>query len=126
MTTLEFIEKQLEKHRNNLAHELNRGVPDEVIHNIKEKIRHYEVVVSKLSEDKYDASTTSKLTQEDKNVILALAENDMNHSKTALVASYHPNNIRYHMTRVAEKTGLNPRKFYDLIALVSLIKDGEL
>jgi len=126
MTTLEFMEKQLTKHKANLEHELNRGVPDEVIRNIKEKICHYEVVISKFLEGNCDASTISKLTKEDKNVILAFAENDMTDSKTALAMSYHRNTIKYHIARVEEKTGLNPRRFYDLIKLVSLIKGGEV
>lgn len=125
MTTLEFMEKQLEKHRKGLERELNRGVPDEVIRNIKEKIYHYEMVISKFLEGKCDASTISKLTQEDKNVILAFAENDMTDSKTARDLSYHRNTIKYHIIKVEEKTGLNPRKFYDLIKLVSLIKEGD-
>ena len=50
MTTLEFMGKQLMKHRDNYERELKRGASEEVLHNIMEKIYHYETVVLMLNE----------------------------------------------------------------------------
>lgn len=48
MTTLEFMEKQLIKQKINLSYQMKNNVPEEVIQNISEKIRHYEIVVEML------------------------------------------------------------------------------
>ena len=42
MTTLEYMEKQVQKHRLNFVREWERGAPEEMLRNISEKIRHYE------------------------------------------------------------------------------------
>lgn len=44
MTTLEFMEKQLKKHRLSLAIQEHRKSQEEAINNIKTKIFHYEKV----------------------------------------------------------------------------------
>ena len=41
MTALEYMEKQLQKHKLNLIRELDRGVPKEVTDNIRLKISYY-------------------------------------------------------------------------------------
>lgn len=46
MTTLEYMQRQLNKHRLNYEREAARGVPDEQLHNIEQKIRHYEEAVA--------------------------------------------------------------------------------
>lgn len=48
MTTLEYMKRQLEKHRLNYEREAARGVPEEVLHNIEQKIQHYEEAVAAL------------------------------------------------------------------------------
>lgn len=50
MTTLEYMTKQLQKHRANYERESKRGAKDEMLQNISEKIRHYAVAVDALLE----------------------------------------------------------------------------
>ena len=50
MTSLEYMERQLDKHCINYDREYNRGVPDEVLHNIELKIGYYEEAVKALRE----------------------------------------------------------------------------
>ena len=42
MTALEYMEKQVEKHRANFQREALRGAPAEQLRNIREKIWHYQ------------------------------------------------------------------------------------
>ena len=44
MTTLEFMEKELGKHKLNLERQTDRNAPIEDVENIKIKISHYEKV----------------------------------------------------------------------------------
>jgi hypothetical protein len=44
MTTLEFMEKELNKHKQNLERQISRNAPADNIENIKIKISHYEKV----------------------------------------------------------------------------------
>ena len=48
MTALEYMEKQVQKHRMNYDRESARGVPEEMLHNIQAKINHYEAAVEAL------------------------------------------------------------------------------
>ena len=48
MTTLEYMEKQLKKHRLNYERELYRGVSEEMLYNIALKISHYKAAVEAL------------------------------------------------------------------------------
>ena len=41
MTALEYMEKQVQKHRNNLDRELARNAPKETIFGVITKIRYY-------------------------------------------------------------------------------------
>ena len=50
MTTLEYMEKQIKKHRCNYERESSRGAPKEILNNILTKITHYEEVVAMLRE----------------------------------------------------------------------------
>lgn len=54
MTALEYMEKQLDKHIFNLERETKRGVPEEVLRNIKAKIAYYEAAVDALEEKTAD------------------------------------------------------------------------
>lgn len=51
MTTLEYMERQVARHRINFEKEGMRGAPMEVLNNIQEKIRHYEAAVAALRKD---------------------------------------------------------------------------
>jgi hypothetical protein len=48
MTALEYMEKQLQKHRQNFERESARGVPADVMYNILMKIHYYEAAVAAL------------------------------------------------------------------------------
>lgn len=48
MTALEYMEKQLGKHRFNYERESARGVPEEQLNNIVLKIGYYEAAVEAL------------------------------------------------------------------------------
>lgn len=48
MTTLEYMERQVKKHRINYEREAARGVPEEMLRNIQAKIGHYEAAVRAL------------------------------------------------------------------------------
>lgn len=52
MTALEYMEKQLQKHKLNLIRELDRGVPKEVTDNIRLKISYYKEAAEALRERK--------------------------------------------------------------------------
>ena len=47
---IKYMEKQIKKHRINLAHETARNAPEEILNNIKLKISHYEAAVAALKE----------------------------------------------------------------------------
>ena len=65
------------------------------------------------------------MTEREKEIVLALARNDMNTSKTAKDLHFHRNNMTYHIGRIVEKYGLDPRKFYDLIQLIEVARGGD-
>lgn len=51
MTALEYMTKQLHKHRLNLERETKRGVPEEMLRNIEAKIGYYESAIKALKAD---------------------------------------------------------------------------
>lgn len=51
MTALEYMEKQVQKHRMNYDRELARGVPEEQLNNIRAKIGYYEAAVDALKNE---------------------------------------------------------------------------
>lgn len=48
MTTLEYMERQILKHKFNYQREFARAVPTEQLRNIEDKIRYYEEAVEAL------------------------------------------------------------------------------
>ena len=50
MTTLEYMEKELKRHKLNLEREIQRNVPAEQIENIKKKVGYYTEVCEALRE----------------------------------------------------------------------------
>jgi sugar diacid utilization regulator len=63
-----------------------------------------------------------ELTDEDIAVIRCLASSDMNVGRTARAMNYSRYSIVYHMNRVEQKTGYNPRVFYDLVELLRWLR----
>lgn len=58
------------------------------------------------------------MNETDKEILIAFAKFNMNVCETARVLVYHRNNIDYHLQRIKEKTGLNPKCFFDLVKLL--------
>ena len=63
------------------------------------------------------------LTERQKTTISAIAACDMNISKTAEILYYNRNTVVYHCDNILKKTGLDPRKFYDLVKLMEIVRD---
>lgn len=58
------------------------------------------------------------LDEFDREVVLALADNNMNATETARQLYAHRNTVCYHFKKVKKVTGLDPLNFYDLHKLV--------
>ena len=71
------------------------------------------------------AMQTLCLTDLDREIVQAFADNDMNVARTAEAVYMHRNSVNYHLDKVKRLTGLNPCKFYDLVKLVTE-KEGEV
>ena len=60
------------------------------------------------------------LTETEREVVRTYAENNMSINATASKLFRHWNGVSYILGRVQEKTGLDPRKFFDLYQLVMI------
>ena len=58
------------------------------------------------------------MTEKQAKIIVAMAQNDLNMAKTSRATFYHFQNVRYHVNEIEKKTGLDPRKFYDMLKLL--------
>ena len=65
------------------------------------------------------------LTDMDKQVILSLADCNMNITEAARRMFAHRNSIEYHVKRVKKISGLDATKFYDLCKLIQIVKEGD-
>lgn len=54
----------------------------------------------------------------DAQLLRAFAEHDMNVTDTAYAVRMHRNSVLYRLDVIKRETGLDPRKFYDLIKLL--------
>lgn len=63
------------------------------------------------------------LTEKCKRVICTYAENDMNATATARALNINNSTVEFHLTAAKEKTGINPRSFFGLIALLETIEE---
>lgn len=61
-----------------------------------------------------------ELTDIERETILSYAECDMNANKACRAAFVTRNGFQYRLKIIREKTGLNPKCFYDLIELVDM------
>jgi sugar diacid utilization regulator len=59
------------------------------------------------------------MTELDWEIIHQYADHDMSVSATAKAMYMHENTIRYHLEKTYEVTGMNPRKFHDLVKLLN-------
>lgn len=62
------------------------------------------------------------LTDSEKKILEAYANNNMSLGKTAKALFYHKNTVLYHLKCIREKYGLNPNNFYDLCKLFGYVK----
>lgn len=58
----------------------------------------------------------------DYRIIRALADNDMKVSVAAEKLHYCEGTLYYHMNKIKRLTGLDPKKFWDLVKLVKSVK----
>lgn len=58
-------------------------------------------------------------------VVIAFAKSNMRIDVAAREMNCHRNNILYHLQQIHDKTGLNPRNFFDLIKLYEIATKGE-
>lgn len=61
-----------------------------------------------------------ELNEFEKSLIRSMAKNDMNSSRVSREIYMHRNTVCYHLDAIEKKTGLSPRKFYDLIELLEI------
>ena len=64
------------------------------------------------------------MTDIQKRIVLEFAEHDMKAQRVAKELDYHINTVDYHLRRIHQKTGLNPKCFYDLVELLMIV-NGE-
>lgn len=62
------------------------------------------------------------MTERQKEIIIALAENDMNQLRTSKAIYYSLTSLRYHIRKIKEQTGLDPNRFFDLAKLFAKAK----
>lgn len=65
---------------------------------------------------------TTELDDIDVQIVLTLADNNMNESETARRLFMHRNTVIYHLDKVYKITGLDPTNFYDLGDLVQMAR----
>ena len=70
--------------------------------------------------EKVDLKNVSFSTREYE-VLQAYADNDMNELKAARNSYMARGTISYHLNHIRERTGYNPRKFYDLVKLLGIV-----
>ena len=61
------------------------------------------------------------LTKLQTKVVHMMADCNLNVTAVARVTNYHPNTIMYHLNRIQEVTGQNPRTFYGVVELLRQI-----
>lgn len=59
------------------------------------------------------------MTELDWEVIHQYADNNMSVSATAKAIHMHENTVRYHLEKTWNETGMNPRRFHDLVKLLN-------
>lgn len=64
------------------------------------------------------------MTDTERKVILAFAENNMRSTATADALHYHRNTIEYYLNKIKRTYNLDPKNFYDLVELVGQARGG--
>lgn len=97
----------------------------QLIHDIKSGMNRYreeklERLEHQLEEDARVPLKTH-LTEHQAEIVKAFADEDMSIMSVARRLNYHYNNICYHLDKIREETGLDPRRFYDLERLLRMV-----
>lgn len=61
----------------------------------------------------------------EREIILALADCDINPAAAARKLYLSRNTVLYHLEKVEDRTGLNARRFYDLVKLVEGVTERD-
>ena len=63
------------------------------------------------------------MDERDVEIILALADNNLNESETSRALYMHRNTVVYRIRKIKRLTGLDPTKFHDLCKLIQRVQD---
>lgn len=63
------------------------------------------------------------MNKEDAHIVVAMANHNMNVTDVAHAIFAHRNTVLYHLNKVKQQTGLDPRRFYDLVELVKMAQE---
>ena len=63
------------------------------------------------------------MTKREAEVIVGLAQNDLNITKASEKMQYHKNTLLYHINKIKESTGANPKYFYDMCKLLPMAEE---
>ena len=76
------------------------------------RLRHWNRRFSELYDELRDA-----------HIVVAMANHNMNVTNVARAIFMHRNTVTYHLDKVKQQTGLDPRRFYDLVELVKMAQE---
>ena len=65
----------------------------------------------------------STMNKEDAHIVVAMANHSMNIGEVSRQLFMHRNTVTYHLDKVKRQTGLDPRRFYDLVELVRMAQE---
>lgn len=131
---LQYLYKELREKRKGLGHAEQRpGHTDEEIRNIHRKIDILEHVIGvvlaaeerELTKIEIRKDALAGVTETDIACVLAYAECGMRAKVAGEKLHYHPSTVAYHLRQVTARTGLDPRKFYELVRIVGMIKGDD-
>lgn len=63
------------------------------------------------------------MNKEDAHIVVAMANHNMKVTDVARAIFTHRNTVLYHLNKVKQQTGLDPRRFYDLVELVKMAQE---
>lgn len=63
------------------------------------------------------------MNKEDAHIVVAMVNHNMNVTDVARAIFTHRNTVLYHLNKVKQQTGLDPRRFYDLVELVKMAQE---
>lgn len=65
------------------------------------------------------------LSELEKDLIKTMCDCDLKIKQVAIRMCYSRGNITYHIEKILDKTGLDARKFYDLVKLLEMCEGGQ-